>query len=182
MDLNPLTQSSLLQIMDVGRWISEKAADVQWQFSTVPFGILVSSRLSRFASFRKYRRTRSSKCEMLFAFIIKIEKSKWSCLLTLVSHQAKAMTIATPDWRTRHHRKFVFASAILKTFVWHRKLVFPRASMTHAWQLFCEKSMKGLEGCADMIRGINWTNFVKKISFSAEILNAVESGHTSLAI
>ena len=63
-----------------------------------------------------------------------------------------------------------------------QKASFPRASMMHAWQLFCERSMKGLGICADMIRGINWTNVVKKIWFSAEILNAVESGHSSLAI
>ena len=102
-----ITQSSLLQIMDVGHWIYQKAADMQWRSFTVPFCVLVCTRLSRFASLRKYRRTRSSKCEMLFAFIIKIEKSKWSCLSMLVSHEEKAMTIATLDWRTRHHRKFV---------------------------------------------------------------------------
>jgi len=54
--------------------------------------------------------------------------------------------------------------------------------MTHAWQLFCERSMKGLGDSADMIRGINWKNFVKQISFRSQIFNAVESGHTSLAI
>ena len=162
--------------------ISEKAADVQWRFYTVLFCILACARLSRFASLRMYRRTRSSRCKMLFAFIIKIWKSKWSCLSKVVCQQAKAITIATPDWRTRHHRKFVFSSALLKTITWHRTLVFPRASTTHAWQLFWERSMKGLGGCADMVRGINWTNFVKQISCRAEILNAVEIGHTSLEI
>ena len=75
-----------------------------------------------------------------------------------------------------------FVSALLKTVAWHRKRVFPRACMTHVWQLFCERSMKGLGGCADMIRGNDRTNFVKQISFSTEILNAVESGHTCLSI